>query len=226
MHLITVSETNAELSSRDTIGGAPFMPEGESAPQCRICNAQMGLFYQLDIRAEFELPFQPGSHLLVFMCPTHNEIPSLRAIYDDSPLPDAFWDADDGHFALRLYRPGALRNGGRLDEYISSHILRFERAKEEIQDFGDFDVGSYEFKIGGVPGWMNYCLDKNCPCGGKMSFVCQTPDGFGFKKTPTAPEQPNSFSSVEYCLFLGNHVNILACDRQCDPRAVIATCDN
>lgn len=202
------------------------MPEGVSRPRCRICDAQMALFYQLDIRAEFDVPFQQGSHLLVFMCPTHNEIPGIPAIYNDSPLPEAFWDTDDGHYALRFYRAENLRNDGKLDEYISSHDLRFERAEEEVQDFDDFKVGSYKFKIGGVPGWMNYSVDKNCPCGGKMSFVCQTPDGFGFRQTPTAPEQPDSFSSVKYCLFLGNHVNILACDRQCDSRALIATCDN
>lgn len=226
MHLITVTDTNADTTCRDTVGGSPFMPPGEPVPRCRICDAQMVLFFQFDIRSEFEIPFKAGSHLLVFMCPTHNEPPGLPAIYNDSPLPTSYWDADDGHFALRLFPPNKLESNGQLDQYISPYSLAFERAEEEIQDFDEFDVGSYDFKIGGVPGWMNYRIDKQCTCGGQMSFICQTPDGFGFKQTPNAPEQPDSFSTTEYCLFLGNQLYILGCNRQCDPRAVIAGCDN
>lgn len=186
----------------------------------------MVLFFQLDIRSEFAIPFRDGSHLLVFMCPTHNDPPGLPAIYNDSPLPESYWDADEGHYALFLFPPDELESAGRLDEHIASMSLSFEPAQEEIQNFGEFDAGTYDFKIGGVPGWMNYRIDKRCTCGGKMSFLCQTPDGFGFQKTPAAAEQPNSFSATDYCLFLGNQVFILGCDRQCDPRALIAGCDN
>lgn len=226
MHLVTVTATCADESCRNTAGGSPFMPSGQSVPKCRICDAEMVLFFQLDIRAEFGLPFKQGSHLLVFMCPTHNEPPGLASIYDNSPLPPSYWDADDGHFSLLLFPPEALESNGRLDGYIEPYSLAFEPAEEKIQNFGDFDVGSYNFKVGGVPGWMNYRIAKRCTCGGEMSFICQTPDGFGFKQTPGAPEQPDSFSAIEYCLFLGNQVYILGCNRQCDPRAVIAGCDN
>ena len=186
----------------------------------------MVLFFQLDIRSEFKIPFRERSHLLVFMCPTHNEPAELPSIYDSSQLPDSYWDADAGHYALLLFPPGDLISEGHLDEHIASYSLSFESAQEEIQNFGEFDVGSYDFKIGGVPGWMNYRIDKLCTCGGEISFICQTPDGFGFKQTPTAPAQPDSFSYSEYCLFLGNQVYILGCNRQCDPRALIAVCDN
>lgn len=226
MHLINVTDTTADASCRNTIGGSPFIPRAESVPQCRICNAQMVLFFQFDIRSEFGIPFKEGSHLLVFMCPTHNKPPGLPSIYNDSPLPDSYWDADDGHYALLLYPPIELENNGQQDDHIASFALSFTSAQEETQNFGEFDIGSFDFKVGGVPGWMNYRIDKRCTCGGTMSFICQTPDGFGFKKTPTAPEQPDSFSSTEYCLFLGNQVYILGCNRQCDPRALIAGCDN
>jgi hypothetical protein len=226
MHLVKVTETPADASCRNTVGGSPFMPPGSSVPRCRLCNARMVLFFQLDIRSEFGLPFRDGSHLLVFMCPTHNEPPLLPSIYNDSPLPESYWDAETGHYSLLLFPPSDLISDGHLDEHIASYSLSFEHAQEEIHNFGEFDIGSYEFKIGGVPGWMNYSIDKRCTCGGEMTFICQTPDGFGFKQTPAAPEQPDSFSSTEYCLFLGNQVYILACNRQCDPRAVIAGCDN
>lgn len=226
MHLVTITTTIANAICSNTVGGAPFLPTGVSTPRCRICDAKMVLFFQFNFRAEFGLPFKEGSHLLIFMCPTHNDPPCLPAIYDDSPLPPSYWDADNGHFALLLFPPFVSESIGNLDPYISPYLLAFEQAEEEIQDLGDFDVGSYAFKIGGVPGWMNYRINKKCTCGGEMSFICQTPDGFGFKKSPHAPEQPDSFSANEYCLFLGNQVYILGCNRQCDPRAVIAGCDN
>jgi len=226
MHLVSVTDRKADTNCRDTVGGSPFMPHGESVPRCRICDAQMVLFFQFDIRSEFEIPFKMGSHLLVFMCPTHNEPPNLSSIYNDSPLPMSYWDADEGHFVLLLFSPTNLISNGQLDEYIEPYTLTFDHATEDVEEFDEFDVGSYDFKVGGVPGWMNYCIEKKCTCGGEMSFICQTPDGFGFKQTTNAPEQPDSFSITKYCLFLGNQVYILACNRQCDPRAVLAGCDN
>jgi hypothetical protein len=226
MHLISVTDLPADASCRDTVGSTPCLPTGEAVPRCRICHAAMVLFFQLDVRADFGLPFKTGSHLLAFMCPTHNEPPSLPATYDDAPLPADYWDADDGHFALLLFPPTELGPGDNPHPFIAPYRLRFEAADEEVQDVGDFQVGSYDFKVGGVPGWINYKVDKRCCCGGRMSFLCQVPDGFGFRKTDAAPEQPDSFSSSDYCLFLGNQVYILACERQCDPRAVIAACDN
>ncbi len=226
MHLITVSDVKADARCRDTVGGSPFMPPGEAVPRCRICDAQMALFFQFDIRLEFEIPFSEGSHLLVFMCPTHNEPPALPAIYDDSPLPESYWEADSGHFAFRLYPSSELVSNGQLDGYIESHPLFFQKSSEGIRSFGEFNAGSYDFKVGGVPGWMNYRINKRCTCGGEMSFICQCPDGLGFKRIEDAPEQPDSFSSAEYCLFLGNQVYLLGCSRQCSPHALIAGCDN
>jgi hypothetical protein len=189
----------------------------------------MVLFFQLDIRPEFGLPFKNSSHLLVFMCPKHSEPPDLPTPTNDDglPLPPAYWDTtSNGHFSLLLFRPTEMKSSGQLDPFIEPYQLQFEFASEHVQDFSDFQVGAYDFKVGGVPGWMNYQIDKRCSCGGNMQFLCQVPVDFGFKKTSTAPQQPDSFSANEYCLFLGNQVYIMACERQCDPRAVIADCDN
>jgi len=226
MHQISISSDVAATETRDSVGGTPFLADGDSVPACRLCGASMALFLQLDVRPEFGLPFAVGSHLLVFMCPKHNEIPSVPDNYDSSDLPAEFWLKDDGHYSLQLIKPGIPTSTAALDPFILARRLDFTNASESIQDFGDFERGSDDFKIGGVPGWINYSINKSCPCGGKMSFVCQIPDGFGFQQTETAPEQPDSFSNTEYCLLLGNQVFILACDRQCNPNALIAICDN
>lgn len=65
-----------------------------------------------------------------------------------------------------------------------------------------------------------------CPLKRGKIIVCQLPGGYGFEKLDDAPEQPNSFSAQEYCLFLGNIVFILACENNCKPRALFAVCDN
>jgi hypothetical protein len=80
--------------------------------------------------------------------------------------------------------------------------------------------------VGGVPYWINFACEPPCACGGRLRFICQIPEHFGFPKLPGAPAQPNSFSQADYCYLLGNFVYLLACDRQCDPRAAIAVCDN
>ena len=226
MHQITITSDVADSQTRDSVGGAPFLADGDSIPTCRLCGASMALFLQCDIRSEFGLPFTDGSHLLVFMCPKHNEIPSIPDDYDSSDLPAEFWLKDDGHYALQMIAPDTPIFAAAIDPFILPRRLEFIDTPESIQDFGDFDRGSDDFKIGGIPGWINYAINKTCPCGGKMSFVCQIPDGFGFQQTDTAPEQPDSFSSTEYCFLLRNQVFILACDRQCSPHALIAICDN
>ena len=186
----------------------------------------MALFLQLDVQEAFGLPFRTGSHLLAFMCPHHNEIPSVPADYESGALPEYFWDQDEGHYGLRLYSPEQELTPQAKDEYIAARRLAFAAADESVEEYAGIAAGSNAFKVGGQPGWINYAVDKQCPCGGRMAFVCQIPDSYGVPKTPNAPSQPDSFSDSEYCLFLGNQVVILACERQCDCRALIAVCDN
>ena len=52
----------------------------------------MVLFFQFDVRPEFGLSVAPGSHLLAFMSPEVNEIPSFDFVADGAPLPERFWE--------------------------------------------------------------------------------------------------------------------------------------
>ena len=65
---------------------------------------------------------------------------------------------------------------------------------------------------------MNYEVNLNCPCGGKLQFLCQLAWNFDFHYGP----QRTDYLS----LFNGNHIFFLACDQQCSPYAVIPVCDN
>lgn len=226
MHLIDISESQVTESCRNSVGGTPWLSQVDDVPRCRDCNATMALFLQFDIASEFELPFQTGSHFLAFMCPEHNDTSSPDP--DATQLKSEFWKKDLGHFAVMLLPPGESTSAAPVDRFIEGREVTFKRGTEEIERFEDYDydVGSMEFKVGGVPGWLNYAMDASCACGGKMDFLCQIPCDQPFRKRPDAPEQPDSFSSDDYCFLLGNQVYILACNRQCHPLSLVAICDN
>lgn len=226
MHKIVVTEQAANSGDRNSIGGAPIFAQHQEHPRCKICNAEMTLFLQFDIKAEFSLPFQVGNHLLVFMCPNHNELPLVPEDYDSPELPKKYWEQDSGHYALILNRPD-VEEIGVVDRFIAAKQIEFIKAEETVTDLDNFLSGSpEELKVGGVPGWLNYSVAKQCQCGGELRFTCQIPDWFGFDQTAIAPPQPHSFSATQYCLLLGNQVYILACENQCCDRALIAVCDN
>ncbi len=226
MHRIEVTEEEAVAADRDTIGGAPHLPAGQDHPRCKLCDQPMVLFWQFDVRQEFGLPFAPGSHLLAFMCPEHNDASIISNLFDAAPLPPRFWEQEAGHYAVLLVPPGSPTTAGPIDRYLDPRKLRFLPAPEQVTSGHDFSFGSPEFKVGGVPGWINYAPQPKCSCGGAMRFVCQLPDSFAFPQSGSAPAQPDSFSKSDYCFLLGNAVYILACEKQCDARSVLAICDN
>ena len=191
----------------------------------------MVLFFQIEIEARFQLRFGAGSQLAAFMCPKHNEIrsicPETRRNYQVKPkspfrkLPDGYWRRNPGHFKLWLLPPNAERQFEDADEYLVPRELTFRKREEEVVDNGLGRInGSQGFKVGGLPFWPQDPEYYQCSCGGAMSFICQVPDCYGFEKLPAAPEQPNSFSASEYCLFLGNDVYLFGCAEQCRPEAV------
>jgi hypothetical protein len=226
-HLIELADPVAGKPARDTAGGSAILAEGQTYPTCGKCRARMVLFFQFDIRSEFKLPFEAGSHLLVFMCPKHNDIPWMPDNQAMTKLAERFWEKESEHYAIILNRPNKKEWIAEPDPILQHRRLTFKRSIEAVQPFGDFDVGGYEFKVGGVPSWINFSFDdKQCPCGCKLQFVCQVSEDFSFPQRPGVPEQPDNFSSTAYGLFLGNFVYIMACSRQCDPRALFAVVDN
>ena len=63
-------------------------------------------------------------------------------------------------------------------------------------------VGRSEFKIGGVPSWAQDPAFYRCACGAEMVYLSQVPVDLGFEKRADRPEQPDTFSSDHYGLFL------------------------
>lgn len=179
----------------------------------------MLFFMQCDLRAEFETPFVPGSHLLVFACWQHDDIASL---YRPLALPPAFWERSDGHYQLLLNRPSPTEEVLEADARLIPHALSFSKQAERAKAtaFG-YDIGAEEAKIGGLPCWLQEPVEYRCCCGAPMRYFCQLPEYFEFPKAASAPNQPHGVSDSFYILFLGNAVYFLGCEQQCSPFAVI-----
>lgn len=222
VHYINIEQPDKEQkTSRATIAGKPILSVGQEWPLCRLCKAQMILFFQLDLLKAFELPLRSESHLLVFMCPVHNDVPT-EMIDNERSLPAEYWQKSFGHYTLILNDPRDKEKTWPAEKMIAERTLSFERAEEQIAWDGRVECGSPGFKIGGVPSWTDELVHPICACGGEMVFVCQLPRDFGFPKKPRAPVQPAAVADDQYHLFLGRATCVFACKDQCSPYALYA----
>ena len=66
-----------------------------------------------------------------------------------------------------------------------------------------------DIKVEGRPTWLQDGEMPVGPDGEQFNFVAQVPESYAFPKLGSAPEQPDSFSSDDYCRFLGNEIDVL-----------------
>jgi len=213
-HIAVRSPSKGGAAHAASMGGNPMLPRGELAPECRRCGRKMILFFQFDLEERFGLPLAAGSHLVVMMCPVCNEIPSFVR-YAEGILPAAFWRETEGHFFAALYAPDDERGEVETPAILERFDLSFERV-------GGRDSAE-RLTVGGEPSWIQAPERYSCACGAPLSFVCQLSENFRFPKRADAPEQPDSFSADDYCLFLGNETYVFACSKGCSPRAIWIT---
>jgi hypothetical protein len=209
-------------TSRLTVAGRPIMAGDQEWPHCKLCKNRMLFFFQLDISKESDLPLKPGSHLLVFMCPVHNDMPNNLLEAGERDLPEGYWQRDFGHYALILNK--SPKNEARLEEeqLLKAAQMVFVSSEEDIDWDGFVERGTKGFKLGGVPSWESAPENPRCSCGADMVFICQVPPRFVFPKTKDAPEQLDSHTKDGYCLFMGRATYLFACKDQCTPHSVYA----
>lgn len=221
-HEIEISEPAPE-GTRDSVGGCPILKAGQDVPTCKLCDQPMMLFLQLDLREPFGLGFAPGSHLLLFGCREHNECAQ------GEPVPQ------QEHYAIILNPPGGEDVHAKPDHILENRALTFTRREEAVEEneyLKSGEVGTYGFKVGGTPGWINFdhfdpSFSSNCNfCDAPYEFILQIPDYTDLPKQASAPEQPHGSSSKAYQWLLGNFCYVLGCSAQCNPRAQIVINDN
>ena len=206
---------------RTFIGGTPSLTAGTAWPTCKFCRERLVHFLEIELPATSELPLLAEARLQIFACRQHDDI--AGTIYSDyrlfqsaslsKALPKNYWQLNDGHYLIRLL-PNASVGGTQREERLVVRHLDVACHSENN------DSPSNTFKLFGDPAWVQDPEVHVCSCGGAMRLILQIPDGFGFDMAVNAPEQPNSFSSKQYCLFLGNQLYLLACERLCNPLAL------
>lgn len=223
VHYINVQQADSgETAGRNSSGGCPVLSEHQEWPKCRLCKADMILFFQFDIRKEFDLPLKPGSHLLVFMCPIHNDAPMEVVPPSDVALPGGYWSRDFGHYKLLLNKNPKDEKVLSCETHIKPAKLIFREEDEDIDWDGKIEIGTPGFKVGGVPAWVETPELHHCSCGAEMVFVTQIPQGALFPRSKGAPLQPDSQHIDGYNIFMGKSAYIFACKEQCAPEALYA----
>lgn len=163
-------------------------------------------FLQIDIPKK--LGFGEEMHLSIFMSPEVNEIPSSEFIPNGVSLLETFWEKREKHFKA-YYFNGKGNNLDEIDKYLAYQAI-------EVSEIGDEN----SIKIGGEPEWLQGPELNGGPNGEMFKFLLQIPNGYGFPKRVSAPEQPDSFSTIEYCLFLGNQIYVFVSNEIDHPEAV------
>lgn len=126
-------------------------------------------------------------------------------------LPPEYWNISDGHYLLRLLPPSVRTSESRPESRLIAQVVLGSPTDDDGED---------GFKMFGDPVWLQDAEPHICSCGAPMRLLLQIPSGLGFPMANGAEPQPNSFSSLEYCLFLGNQLYLLGCTKQCNPLAL------
>ena len=222
MHLLTTEPAPGSIEC-GAIGGDIWLPEGVPVPACATCGRAMALYFQLEVRPDFGLPFHAGSRLNAFCCPEHDDLALEQYSDQDRAVQATYGQQVHVHYSLMLVPPGLpLRHHGS-EPRLLRRALQALPAREETEDHeylgrrGSCNAS----KIGGLPSWFNYAVDLPCPCGGRLAFLCQVSEvdaGDWFLHGPRR---------VDHHWFLnGNQTFLMACDRQCSVFSIIPVCDN
>jgi hypothetical protein len=220
---IDVLDKPPEENDFSSIGGVVRLPGDSEWPLCKMCGDRLVLFFQVMLAKHPRSGFRPGSLLQVFACRTHDDIAGtiysdykrFDAVTQSEQLPDDYWSVSDGHYLVRLLPPNAGAVASDLEPRLIPRGLRLQQVEDDVSS------PLIGLKLYGEPSWQQDPQSHRCSCGGGMKLLLQVPEGFGFDKTIGAPEQPNSFSHRQYCLFLGNELYLQACENQCHPQALL-----
>ncbi|WP_240123369.1 hypothetical protein [Streptomyces sp. MUM 136J] len=216
-YVLEVGTEPLDRPARNSVGGWPFLDEGQEWPEC-FCGERMSLFFQLDLPDDLG-PFG-GDHLLVFHCRAHNDA-SNPELSDEGRLVPRYWDAPQPPHPRPFWRVLLQRDAAQPAAQPEPAVRALPLT---LRPFTDAPVrrgrGARMFKVGGRPSWAQSPESYRCACGAELVYMCQVPEHMEFVTHSGQPEQPYGVGTDMYNLFLGNEVYLLACPAHCDPAAV------
>ncbi|GAA4581054.1 hypothetical protein GCM10023176_61400 [Micromonospora coerulea] len=216
VHAVEVGTEPLDGPMRNSVGGWPFLDDGQEWPEC-FCGERMALFFQLDIPPDVEI--FGGDHLLVFHCRAHND--ASEPVSAGGRLVPRYWDAPQPPYPRPFWRVLLQRHAvlpaAEAEPSVRALPLTLRPLMDTLNSRG---LGAQTFKVGGTPSWAQDPEYYRCACGADLVYVCQVPEGMEFAVHPGQPEQAYSIRADTYWLFLGNEVYLLACPAHCDPAAV------
>ncbi|WP_206313045.1 hypothetical protein [Streptomyces sp. JB150] len=195
---VEVGDEHLEQPARDSVGGRPYLEEGQPWPEC-FCGARMTLFFQLDVPADVEV--FGGDHLLVFHCGAHNDATDPPVA--GGRLVPRYWEAPQPPYPAPFWRvlvqgPEATA-AEEAEPAVCARPLRLVPFRDSAR-WAEFKVGGRAV-VGAVP------ESYRCACGARLAFVCQVPEGVEFavrrgcpsSRTASAPT-PTTCSSATRCI--------------------------
>jgi hypothetical protein len=212
---------------RDSIGGYPILPVGESWPVCAEpgCHRRLALFFQFDVEDRFGLPFEAGSTLSIFQCLEHDD--PFEALDTMLPkrhdrLPDQYWNHTS--YAIFFAAAGRQQQLAEREPFLGySRLLMTPEREPQARSLEALNFK--HMKVGGFPFWIQQPKRWRCSCGTAMEFVCSVPGDLQYPRVAGSPRQPNGRAD-SYFLFLGLSTYLFACRARCHPRAVVAVRQN
>jgi hypothetical protein len=219
-----VPERTHAQNMRCSLGGRPIVSADQTWPKCKLCAEPLLFFMQMDIKPDLGIPTRERTHLLIFACWRHDDIPELYK--PGTVLPDRYWMKTRGHYQIILNPAPVDEKRLGMETRLVACSIGFRKKDEIVKRRTGYDVGTEEAKVGGVPFWIQHPVSYRCCCGAKMVYFCMLTEDFVFPKTPSAPTQPHGVGDDCYVLFLGNLIYFLACKNLCTPYSVIAAVHN
>jgi hypothetical protein len=199
--IVKLPATEQDPDRRSFQGGSPVMPSEIESPRCKLCDAELTFFFQVEFPAK---TVWAGRTLCMFACTASQDLKHglpgrpPRYTVEQVVIPDGYIEEHEINFRTVVFE------NTQVAVLKSDIVARFDHQPFEFQRLRDNNK-TYESKIGGRP-YGQY--EPEVPLsymGSSMTFLMQLEDDWVFKVREGMPLFPKlgSVPDQEGVLFLG-----------------------
>lgn len=175
--IVKLSATEQDPNRRSFQGGSPVMPSEIESPRCRLCDAELTFYFQLEFPAKTAWT---GRTLCMFACTACQD---MKYIVPNRPpgytvekvvIPDGYIEEQQINFRTLVFE------NTQVAVLRSDIVARFEHQPFEFQRLRHNNK-SYESKIGGRPYGRYEAEVPLSYMGSAMTFLMQLDEDWIFK---------------------------------------------